>query len=347
MTDQAVPPDVERRLRSLQDELDRLSDTNRRLADTLREARNQIVTLKEEVDRLADPPNGFARVPRPQRRRHGRHPRPGPQAAGSASRPGSRTCVPGQEVMVNEAMNVIAGMAYERVGEIVMFKELLEGGDRALVIGHTDEERVVRLAQTLRDQTIRAGDSLLMDPRSALRLRADPEVRGRGARARGGPRRRLLRHRWPGRADRDDPRRRRAALRARRAVHGAQAGRPEGDPALRPARMRQDDDRQGGGRLAGPQGRRARGQDRRALVLPEHQGPGAAQQVRRRDRAAHPAGVPAGPGEGHRGHARSSCSSTRWTRCSAPAAPGSARTSRTRSCRSCSRRSTGSRAWPT
>ena len=68
--------------------------------------------------------------------------------------------------MVNEAMNVIAGMAYERVGEIVMFKELLEGGDRALVIGHTDEERVVRLAQTLRDQTIRAGDSLLMDPRS-------------------------------------------------------------------------------------------------------------------------------------------------------------------------------------
>ena len=166
MTDQAVPPDVERRLRSLQDELDRLADTNRRLADTLREARNQIVTLKEEVDRLADPPNGFAvflaRNPDGTADIHAQ----GRKLRVSVA-PGVEDLVPGQEVMVNEAMNVIAGMAYERVGEIVMFKELLEGGDRALVIGHTDDERVVRLAQTLRDQTIRAGDSLLMDPRSA------------------------------------------------------------------------------------------------------------------------------------------------------------------------------------
>jgi proteasome-associated ATPase len=166
MTGQVVPPEVERRLRSLQDELDRLSDTNRRLADTLREARNQIVTLKEEVDRLADPPNGFAVFlasnPDGTADIHvqGRKLR-------VTVAPGVDDLVPGQEVMVNEAMNVVAGMAYERVGEIVMFKELLEGGDRALVIGHTDEERVVRLAQTLLDQTIRAGDSLLMDPRSA------------------------------------------------------------------------------------------------------------------------------------------------------------------------------------
>ncbi len=166
MTGQALPPDVERRLRSLQEELDRLSETNRRLAETLREARNQIVTLKEEVDRLADPPNGFAvllaRNPDGTADIHAQ----GRKLRVSVA-PGVSDLVPGQEVMVNEAMNVIAGMAYERVGEIVMFKELLEGGDRALVIGHTDEERVVRLAQTLLDQTIRAGDSLLMDPRSS------------------------------------------------------------------------------------------------------------------------------------------------------------------------------------
>ncbi len=166
MTGQAVPPDVERRLRSLQDELDRLSETNRRLADTLREARNQIVTLKEEVDRLADPPNGFAvflaRNPDGTADIHAQ----GRKLRVSVA-PGVQDLVPGQEVMVNEAMNVIAGMGYERVGEIVMFKELLDDGDRALVIGHTDEERVVRLAQSLRDQTIRAGDSLLMDPRSS------------------------------------------------------------------------------------------------------------------------------------------------------------------------------------
>ena len=166
MTGPAVPPDVERRLRSLQDELDRLTDTNRRLADTLREARNQIVTLKEEVDRLADPPNGFAVYlagnPDGTADIHAQ----GRKLRVSVA-PGVEDLVPGQEVMVNEAMNVIAGLGYERVGEIVMFKELLDGGDRALVIGHTDEERVVRLAQALRDQTIRAGDSLLMDPRSS------------------------------------------------------------------------------------------------------------------------------------------------------------------------------------
>jgi proteasome-associated ATPase len=166
MTDPAVPPDVDRRLRSLQDELSRLTDTNRRLADTLREARNQIVTLKEEVDRLADPPNGFAvflaRNPDGTADIHAQ----GRKLRVSVA-PGVEELVPGQEVMVNEAMNIIAAMAFERVGEIVMFKELLDGGDRALVIGHTDDERVVRLAQSLRDQTIRAGDSLMMDPRSS------------------------------------------------------------------------------------------------------------------------------------------------------------------------------------
>ena len=166
MTGQAVPPDVDRRIRALQADLDRLSDTNRRLAETLRDARDQIVTLKSEVDRLAEPPSGFAVFL-------------GTNDDGTVDihaqgrklrvsiAPGVGDLVPGQEVMVNEAMNVIAGMGYERIGEIVMFKELLEGGDRALVIGHTDDERVVRLAQSLIDETIRAGDSLLMDPRSS------------------------------------------------------------------------------------------------------------------------------------------------------------------------------------
>src|SRR3981189_571372 len=47
-----------------------------------------------------------------------------------------------------------------------MLKELLEDGDRALVISHADEERVVRLAEPLRDSVLRAGDSLLLEPRS-------------------------------------------------------------------------------------------------------------------------------------------------------------------------------------
>jgi proteasome-associated ATPase len=49
---------------------------------------------------------------------------------------------------------------------VVMLKEVLAGGDRALVIGHTDEERIVHLADTLMTEKLRAGDSLLLEPRS-------------------------------------------------------------------------------------------------------------------------------------------------------------------------------------
>jgi len=73
----------------------------------------------------------------------------------------------GQEVMLNEAMNVVAARGHERAGEIVMLKELLEDGERALVIGPHDEERVVYLADILRDSPLRIGDSLLLDRRSA------------------------------------------------------------------------------------------------------------------------------------------------------------------------------------
>jgi proteasome-associated ATPase len=167
MSNQPVPPDVEQHVRALQIELDTLTETNRRMAATLREARAQIVSLKAEVDRLAEPPNGFGVFLEAHEdgsadiQTQGRKLR-------VAVAPGLGDLVPGQEVLVNEAMNIVAALGVEVVGEVVMFKELLEDGERALVIGHTDEERVVRLAQALRDQTIRAGDSLLLDPRSSF-----------------------------------------------------------------------------------------------------------------------------------------------------------------------------------
>ncbi|GAA4220327.1 proteasome ATPase [Streptosporangium album] len=68
--------------------------------------------------------------------------------------------------MLNEALNVVEALGFEELGEIVMLKELLEDGQRALVISHADEERVVKLAESLLDQPIRAGDSLLLEPRS-------------------------------------------------------------------------------------------------------------------------------------------------------------------------------------
>ncbi len=87
---------------------------------------------------------------------------------GSALAPPSSSTVlrPGQEVVLNEALNVVIAQGFETIGEVVMLKELLDGGDRALVISHADEERVARLAEPLREQTLRSGDSLLLEPRS-------------------------------------------------------------------------------------------------------------------------------------------------------------------------------------
>src|SRR5690606_40575434 len=60
----------------------------------------------------------------------------------------------------------VKALGFEEVGEVVMLKELLDDGRRALVIGHTDDERIARLAQPLIGQPLRAGDSLLFEPRS-------------------------------------------------------------------------------------------------------------------------------------------------------------------------------------
>ncbi|WP_347056847.1 proteasome ATPase [Blastococcus sp. HT6-30] len=148
-----------------------LSERNDKLAGTLRDAREQLVALKEEVDRLGQPPSGYGVF------------LTGYDdgtvdvfTGGRKLRVSVSPNVPvdelraGQEVMLNEAMNVVEAREFERQGDVVMLKELLEPVDgvtqRALVIGHTDEERVVYLADSLTGQPLRVGDSLLLETRS-------------------------------------------------------------------------------------------------------------------------------------------------------------------------------------
>jgi proteasome-associated ATPase len=158
---------LEERLRETEASLGAVNSQNERLADTLREARDQIVALKEEVDRLAQPPSGFGVFLEACEDgtadvfTGGRKMRVSVSPAVELDK-----LRPGQEVVLNEALNVVVAQGYETVGEVVMLKEVLEDGDRALVISHADEERVVRLAEPLRDATLRAGDSLLLEPRS-------------------------------------------------------------------------------------------------------------------------------------------------------------------------------------
>ena len=158
---------LEERLAEAQARVTALNERNEKLASTLREARDQVVALKEEVDRLAQPPSGYGvflvryEDGTVDVFTGGRKLRVAvsPNVDVEALRKG-------QEVMLNEALNVVAAREFERAGEVVMLKEVLADGDRALVIGHTDEERIVYLADTLADERIRAGDSLLLEPRS-------------------------------------------------------------------------------------------------------------------------------------------------------------------------------------
>jgi proteasome-associated ATPase len=158
---------LEERIVELQTNLAGVSAQNERLANTLREARDQIVALKEEVDRLAQPPAGFGVFLQANEDgtcdifTGGRKLRV--NVSPSVEFEDLRR---GQEVMLNEALNVVEAMEFERAGDIVTLKEILEDGERALVVGHTDEERVVRLAEPLLDITIRSGDALLLDSRS-------------------------------------------------------------------------------------------------------------------------------------------------------------------------------------
>jgi proteasome-associated ATPase len=166
---------LEERLLETKGQLAQALSQNERLAATLREAREQIIALKEEVEKLTAPPSGFGvflgvnddgtiNISSGGRKlRVNVHPEIDP-----------KSLQPGQELMLNEALNVVEACAYEVQGEVVSLKEML-GPDRALVIGNADEERVVQIGEPLRNHHLRAGDSLLLDARSGFVLEHLPK----------------------------------------------------------------------------------------------------------------------------------------------------------------------------
>jgi proteasome-associated ATPase len=165
---------LEERLLETRAQLAAASAQNGKLADTLREARDQIVALKQQVEKLSAPPSGYGVFLESrddgsveifaQGRKLRVNCSPEVEAA---------TLTRGQEVVLNEALNVIEAARFEVVGEVMTLKERL-GEDRALVIGHTDDEQVVRLASPLLTMPLRAGDTLLVDQRSSYALERLP-----------------------------------------------------------------------------------------------------------------------------------------------------------------------------
>ena len=167
--------DLEGRLAALQREYAAEKERNSRLVETLRDARDQIVIMREEIERLAEPPATYGVFLKSHGdsidiSTSGRKMR-----VGVAPNVDISGLLPGQEVMLNEAFTVVEALSFERHGDVMMVKEILDDGDRALVITHSDEERIVRLAEPLRAKLPRAGDSLLTDTRSGYAFEIIPK----------------------------------------------------------------------------------------------------------------------------------------------------------------------------
>ncbi len=173
MTENTVRPEPTGPSRDAQ--LALLAAKNERLAEALRAARDQIVELKKQIDELAKPPGTYATflaahddgsvdISSSGRKMH---------VSASPSLDVAEL-KPGQEVKLNEAMTVVSAGGFERTGELVTIKEVLDE-DRVLVVGRADEERVVRLAGSVTGSNLRVGDSLTVDVRSGFVFEVVPK----------------------------------------------------------------------------------------------------------------------------------------------------------------------------
>jgi proteasome-associated ATPase len=166
---------LENKLREANRQLVQAFNQNEKLVNALYEAREQITSLKEEVDKLCAPPStygvflslnedGTINILAAGRKvKVNLHP--------SIKREGIK---PGQELVLNEGLNVIETAGYEIQGEVVILKEVLDEG-RAVVTLRADEEKVAIIAEPLRIHKLKVGDHILMDGKSGYLLERLPK----------------------------------------------------------------------------------------------------------------------------------------------------------------------------
>ena len=165
---------LEERLLETKGQLAQAVSQNEKLTYTLREAREHIATLRDEVDKLTQPPSGYGTVlgfnddETVDVHASGRKMRVAvqPELQGQLER--------GQEVVLNESFNIVLARRPERTGEIATIKEVLGDGERAMIVGRADENRVVELGDGLLDSPLRSGDTVLFEPRAGIILERLP-----------------------------------------------------------------------------------------------------------------------------------------------------------------------------
>ncbi|MGH8980643.1 MAG: proteasome ATPase, partial [Acidimicrobiales bacterium] len=160
---------LEERLLESKGQLAQAISQNEKLTFTLQQAKEQLVTLREEVEKLTQPPAAYGTFlgvnddetidvfSGGRKMRVSLHPDIDPNAL-----------CKGDEVVLNESLNVVLARPGELAGEVVTLKETLEDRHRVLVFARADEERVVELSDAMVGVHLRSGDALLMDTRSQL-----------------------------------------------------------------------------------------------------------------------------------------------------------------------------------
>jgi proteasome-associated ATPase len=173
-----IPKDfvvLENKLREANRQLVQAFNQNEKLVNTLYEAREQVSSLKEEVDKLCAPPSSYGVFLSPNE--------DGTVNILASGRKvkvnlhpsiGKDVIKPGQELVLNEGLNVIETAGYEIQGEVVIMKEALDEA-RAVVTVRADEEKVAVIADPLRPVKLKVGDHLLMDSKSGYLLEKLPK----------------------------------------------------------------------------------------------------------------------------------------------------------------------------
>ena len=170
---------LEEKLLEIKGQLAHAVAQNEKLSYTLRESREHIASLRDEVEKLTQPPSGYGVIV-------GKNDDSTIDIL-TSGRKMRVTINPeidfeslerGAEVVLNESFNVVKVRIPEVIGEVVHLKEVLEDGVRAVVTGRGDDERVCELADSIRGTILRSGDLLRMDPKTNLLLErlSQPEV---------------------------------------------------------------------------------------------------------------------------------------------------------------------------
>ncbi|HEX9847946.1 MAG TPA: proteasome ATPase [Acidimicrobiia bacterium] len=162
--------ELETDLARAKDRLDRAVAQNDKLSSLLEESREQLGVLREEVEKLTQPPNNFGTVLNVAE--------DGTVDVLTGNRKLRVTAQPsvevkkllvGQEVLLNEAFNIIDVRFFEPAGDVLRIREVMTDG-RVVVIAHADEERVLNCSEAMIDVRLRPGDYVRVDTKTGLVL---------------------------------------------------------------------------------------------------------------------------------------------------------------------------------